>query len=357
LTTAADQGSLLRIRPADHLAFVTAVFVSLGASEEVAEQQALQLLEGDLRGHPSHGLRRLDILVQRVQNGVADPAAVPALEWVTPGVLTVDGRGGLGPPTAITAVMAMLDNVSERGIVMAAVRNANHLGMLAPYVEQMARRGAVGIAMTTSEALVHPWGGKVAMVGTNPLAIAVPNGSEPVVLDMATGQVSMGKVLDYAARGLPLPDGAAIDADGNPTNDALAARDGAISPFGGAKGYALAVVLELLVGILTRTDFGRDVRGTLDGDEPCNKGDVFIAIDLASMGASTEAAASYLEALRSMAPADGFGPVTIPGDRARRTRDQNWNDGVPIAAATWAMVSTLASRLDVPLPTPTRVGS
>ncbi len=343
---------MLRIEPEDHLAFGTAVFIALGASVVDARQQAGQLLEGDLRGHASHGLRRLDILAQRIENGVADTTAVPVLEWRTPGVLSVDGQRGLGPPTAFSTVAALLDRVEKSGIVIGAVRNANHLGMLAPYVEEMARRGAIGIAMTTSEALVHPWGGKVAMVGTNPLAIAIPTSEAPVVLDMATGQISMGKVLDHAARGVPLPVGAAIDADGNPTTDARAAMQGAISPFGGAKGYALAVVLELLVGALTNSSYGRDVRGTLDATEPCNKGDVFIAIDPSTFGASEDSASSYLQALRSMLPAQGFDAVTVPGDRARRIREENWRGGVPIASTTWNSATKIADRLGVPIPKP-----
>lgn len=350
MTAAGDGDSMLHMDPEDYLAFGTAVFVALGASAEGALQQAAQLREGDLRGHASHGLRRLDILVQRIENGVADTNAVPVLQWRSPGVLAVDGQRGLGPPIAFSTVAALMDRVGETGIVMAAVRNANHLGMLAPYVEEMARAGTIGIAMTTSEALVHPWGGKVAMVGTNPLAIAIPTSEAPVVLDMATGQVSMGKVLDHAARGLPLPEGAAIDADGNPTTDARAASQGAISPFGGPKGYALAVVLELLVGGLTHSGFGRDVRGTLDGTEPCNKGDVFIAIDTEVFGPIDESLSSYLQALRSMAPAHGFDAVTVPGDRARLTREENLRNGVPVASATWDSASKTGNRLGVPLP-------
>lgn len=352
MTAEVNSGSMLRIEPEDHLAFGASVFVALGASTVTARQQAAQLLEGDLRGHASHGLRRLDILVQRIENGVADTTAVPVLEWRTPGVLSVDGQGGLGPSIAFATVAALMDRVMDAGIVIGAVRNANHLGMLAPYVERMALGGIIGIAMTTSEALVHPWGGMVAMVGTNPLAIAIPTSDAPVVLDMATGEISMGKVLDHAARGVPLPVGAAIDAAGSPTTDAQAAIQGAISPFGGAKGYALAVVLELLVGGLTNSSYGRDVRGTLDGTEPCNKGDVFIAIDPSAFGAKKDSSSSYLQALRSMAPAEGFDAVTVPGDRARRTRDENWRSGVPIASATWKSATKIADRLGVPIPKP-----
>lgn len=360
--TGLDTARGTRLVPAEeHLAVTVEVLEALGAPARTAREQAELLLEADLRGHASHGLRRLDVLVQRVHNGVADLQAEPTLRWVTDGVLLVDGHGGLGPPTARRAVEALLDRVGRCGVAVAAIRGANHLGMLAPYVEMIAAAGAIGIGMTTSEALVHPWGGSVAMVGTNPLAIAVPTGAEPFVLDMATGQISRGKVLDHATRGVPLADGDAVDAHGVPTTDARAAVDGAISPFGGPKGYALGVALEVLVASLTGSALGRDVRGTLDVTDECNKGDVLVALDLATFGgggatggpggaggAGGAIAASldaFLADLRATPPAPGHDAVAVPGDRARTVRERHLRDGVPVAVATWARVQEIADEV------------
>lgn len=327
-----------------HRALSTQVLTALDVPLEAASAQAELLLEGDLRGHPSHGLRRLDMLVRRLRSGAVRAAASPTSRWSTPAVVLVDGDGGLGPPVARRAVAGLLERVPETGVALAAVRNANHLGMLAPYVESMADAGVVGVALTTSEALVHPWGGTRAMVGTNPLAVAVPvPGEEPVVLDMATGQVSRGKVLDHAARGLPLAPGDAVDADGVPTTDASAAVDGAISPFGGAKGYALGLVIEVLVATLTRTALGEDVRGTLDPTDPPTKGDLFIAIDPSAFGAGAAAVAPYLDALRATRPGPGHSRVLVPGDRARATRAAHLARGVPVARATWEQATQLAT--------------
>jgi len=335
---------LLRVPVEQHLALATGVLSGLGVPEVPAREQAELLLEGDLRGHASHGLRRLDMLAQRLRNGVVRASARPTTTWTTPSVLVVDGGAGLGPPTARRAVEELLGRVGETGVAVAAVRNANHLGMLAPYVESMASAGVVGIALTTSEALVHPWGGIRAMVGTNPLAVAVPvPGDHPVVLDMATGQVSRGKVLDHAARGLPLAPGDAVDADGVPTTDAAAAVDGAISPFGGPKGYALGLVLEVLVATLTRSALGEDVRGTLDPTDRATKGDVFIAIDPAAFGPGTAAIGAYLDDLRAAPPAAGHDRVLVPGDRARATRATNLAEGVPVSQVTWARAQEIAA--------------
>ena len=338
---------LLRVSVEEHLALSTHVLTGLGVPEAAAREQAELLLEGDLRGHASHGLRRLDMLAQRLRSGAVRASARPTSTWTTASVLVVDGDGGLGPPVARRAVEELLNKVAETGVAVAAVRNANHLGMLAPYVESMAAAGVIGLALTTSEALVHPWGGTRAMVGTNPLAVAVPvPGEDPVVLDMATGQVSRGKVLDHAARGLPLAPGDAVDSAGVPTTDATAAVDGAISPFGGPKGYALGLILEVLVATLTRTALGEDVRGTLDPTDPSTKGDLFIAMDPSAFGSGQASVAEYLGALRATPPASGHERVLLPGDRSRATRATNLVDGVPVSHVTWARAQQIAA--DVP---------
>jgi L-2-hydroxycarboxylate dehydrogenase (NAD+) len=335
---------LVRVSVEEHRALSTQVLTGLGVPEAQARDQAELLVEGDLRGHASHGIRRLDMLAQRLRSGAVHAAARPTSTWTTASVLVIDGDGGLGPPMARRAVAELVAKVAETGVAVAAVRNANHLGMLAPYVESMASAGVIGIALTTSEALVHPWGGTRAMVGTNPLAVAVPvPGEDPLVLDMATGQVSRGKVLDHAARGLPLATGDAVDADGVPTRDAAAAVDGAISPFGGPKGYALGLMLEVLVATLTRTALGHEVRGTLDPTDPSTKGDLFIAMDPTAFGAGAAPVAAYLKAVRATPTAPGHDRVLVPGDRARATRAANLADGVPVSEMTWTRARQIAA--------------
>lgn len=338
-----DADGVHRVPVDEHLGLSTEVLTGLGAPERAAREQAGMLLEGDLRGHASHGIRRLPVLAGRIGNGVLDPAAEPELRWTTDSVLTVDGRTGLGPPVAHRAVEALVERVPRTGVAVAAIRRAGHLGMLAPYVERLAEAGLAGLATTTSEALVHPWGAAPAMLGTNPIAAAIPTGGRPVVLDMATGQISRGKVLDHAARGEPLPEGAAVDAEGAPTTDATAALDGAITPVGGPKGYALSLVLELLVASLTGTALGREVRGTLDTTDPVTKGDLLIAFapGLFDVGRTQPSIAAFLDELRTLPPAPGHTRVQVPGDRAHDVRARNRFRGVPVDETTWAQVQGL----------------
>ena len=168
----------------------------------------------------------------------------------------------------------------ETGIAIAAIRNANHLGAIAFYADYVARQGLTIIALTISEALVHPYGGRKAMIGTNPVAIGVPATPEPLVLDMATSLVSMGKIHDHANRGAPIPEGWALDVNGNPTTDARAGLAGTMVPLGDAKGTALALMVELLAAGLTGANFASEASSFLDAEgPPPGTGQLLIAID------------------------------------------------------------------------------
>ncbi|WP_154792392.1 Ldh family oxidoreductase [Occultella kanbiaonis] len=320
---------------------VVQILVGEGATFADAAQQADVLVEGDLRGHPSHGVRRLAVLVGRMRNGLIRTGVAPRTTWISDAFLSVDGERGFGPVVAGVAIEAITRRAAESGVALAAVHNANHMGMLAPYVERIAAAGQIGIALTTSEALVHPWGSARPMVGTNPVGIAVPTESEPLVLDMSTAAVSMGKVLDHAATSRPIPLGWAVDRHGRPVTDPAEVSDGALSPFGGPKGYALGIALEVLVGTVTGTAFGPRKQGTLDVEHIATKGDIFVAISLDRIGRLPHL--SLVEAYLHDVRASGTGPdpVTVPGDRARATRAERLANGIPVNPQVWREVEQL----------------
>nr|WP_255520217.1 Ldh family oxidoreductase [Ramlibacter aurantiacus] len=324
------------------MAFATAVqaLQACGVPADAARTQAELLVEAELCERPSHGLMRLPRVLQRVRSGACDPAARGAGQWRGGSYLEVDGQNGLGPVVANAALDAIQPRARETGVALAAIRRNNHLGMLGWYAERVARAGQVLLALSTSEALVHPWGGRQALVGTNPIAIGVPVAPHPFVLDMATSRVSMGEIHDRAQRGQAIPGDWALDAAGDSTTDPVAAREGAIAPFGGAKGYALGLAFELLVTALTGAAIGRAVKGTLDATEPCNKGDLFLVMQPDSSAAASLSA--YLDEIRSCPPAHPDRPVLVPGDRARERRERRLAQGIELPATLWREIQAQA---------------
>lgn len=311
----------------------TNILSARGVPKASADLQIDLLLAAEVRGHSSHGILRLERLVERLDGAVASPTATGRHQARGEALLVVDGQQGLGPVVAEHALAELMRRVEHTGVAAAAIHSASHLGMLAFYAERMARAGYALLAMSVSEALVHPWGGREALVGTNPIAIGVPAQPEPLIFDMATSNVSAGKIIDHANRDIPIPLGWAIDRDGNPTTSPHEARMGALSPFGGGKGYGLAIALEALLGLLAGAEFGTEVRGTLDSDHPSTKADLFVLFDARSLDGGLLNA--YLNAVRESAPADAAAPVTVPGDRSRARAKIAEANGVDVPDELW----------------------
>jgi LDH2 family malate/lactate/ureidoglycolate dehydrogenase len=309
------------------------VLVALAVPEADAEVQADALVEADLRGFPSHGIQRLSVLAARIRNGVTAPVTRCTMRWLTDAAVAVDGGRGLGPVVAFTALAALQKRAKSTGVAIGLMTDCSHLGMLAPYVERVAGDGQICLALTTSEALVHPFGGHRALIGTNPLAVGIPSRPTPFVLDMATGKVSMGRILEHRHRGAPIPPGWAVDSAGRVTTDPVAVV--AISPFGGAKGFGLGLAFELLVAALTGSELGARIVGTLDTTEICNKGDVFMCLDPAVLGVDMwdNRFTAYLDEIRGGGQARG--DVRIPGERSRELRARRLVEGIPLASAVW----------------------
>lgn len=316
-----------------------AALIKAGVPDENARLQADLLVDAEARGLPSHGLLRLPRVIERIANGVSDPVTRGRITWRGSALAEVDGGNGLGPVVAVHALDAVSARAAEAtGVAVAAISSSNHLGMLAWYVRRVAQRGQLCLALTTSEALMHPYGGRTAMVGSNPIAVGVPASPQPLVFDMATALVSMGKIHDHANRGAQLQAGWALDCDGDPTVDPVRAMQGAIAPFGGAKGYGLGLAFEVLVTALTGAALGRDVAGTLDSVRPANKGDVFIVAE----SGSAQAISRYLDAVRESAPIDPAEPVRIPGDSSDARYAHALAAGIRLPAALWDEIVALS---------------
>jgi LDH2 family malate/lactate/ureidoglycolate dehydrogenase len=328
----------------DERAIIVHVLAGLGANERERSIQADVLTEADLRGHHSHGLQRLPVLAARIKNRLIRVDVDPDYAWTADSVLSVDGKDGLGPFVADSAHERAKTVLGERGIVAVAIRNSSHIGMIGYYCERRAREGFICIAMTESEALVHPHGGMKALVGTNPIAIGIPSDGTPFVFDMATSTSAIGKIYASKHRGEPIPLGWAIDAEGNPTTNPDAALKGSLTPAAGPKGYGLGISIGILAGLLPGAEIGRLVLGTLDTESRCTKGDFFLLLDpvaFAGGPALASRVAAYLDELRHSPPQKGSESVIVPGDRARKLREERLRSGIPLPKEVWLAAERL----------------
>jgi L-2-hydroxycarboxylate dehydrogenase (NAD+) len=332
------------VSPEDERKVIVDVLSRLGANQQECSIQADVLTEGDLRGHHSHGLQRLPVLAARIKKGLIRVNVDPAHTWTADSVLSVDGKDGLGTFVADSALNVAKSTLGQRGIVAVAIRNSSHLGMIGYYCEKKARESFVCIAMTVSEALVHPHGGTKALVGTNPIAIGIPGDPEPFVFDMATSTSAIGKILAAKHRGESIPAGWAVDASGNSTTVPEEALKGALTPAAGAKGYGLGIAIGILAGLLPGGEIGRLVLGTLDTEHRCTKGDFFLLLNPGAFAGGPALAsriAAYLDELRHSRPQVGCESVLVPGDRARQLREERMRSGIPLPREVWRAAERL----------------
>lgn len=285
------------------------------------------LVHADLRGHGSHGVTRIPIYLERIQKGAVKAKPDIRIERKASALLWVDGDNGPGPVVSLKAVDAAIDVAREQGVCAAVVAHSNHNGAGSFYAERAAAAGCLLLGMTNAPPSMAVHGGRQSVIGTNPITFgSLPAGDVPVLADMATSVVARGKIVEGAKRGETIPEGWALDAEGKPTTDARAAEKGVVLPLSGAKGSALAVMVEILVGVLSGGRFAGSL-GNLysDFETPQDIGHFFLLLDVAALmpAADYQTRLSALVAeLKASACADGFSEILMPGEiEARRAAD------------------------------------
>jgi len=331
--------------------FCSQVLVALGVVDNDAQAVAKGLVRADLRGVPSHGVMRLPVYARRLKAGAVNPKPT-----ITPvcdkGAMVVwDADNGLGIPTGIRAMQVACKRAEQYGVGWVGVRRSNHFGMACLHAEVAVDLGMIGIAMSNAPSNVAPWGGREPRMGTNPLGVGLPGIRQPpMMLDMATSIVARGKLMLAAAEGRPIPDGWALDARGRPTTDPHAGLDGSLLPFGGAKGAAIAQVIDALCGVITGASFLSAV-GTLDEDGRAQDlSHAFISLDPAVVDGDRGRYRldAFLEELRATAPAEGTDRVVLAGD-LEREREAAGND-VAVGPGVARTLIGLADQLGVVAP-------
>ena len=225
--------------------FASAIMQKNGLSKQKSDLFAESLIAADMRGITSHGVTRLKTYAYRLEAGLVDAHAETTIIKETPALILMDANNGLGVPAAMDAMKLCVEKAKTIGCCFAAVKGGNHFGMGEFFTDYAAQNGMIGIAMTNGPAALAPIGGKKAILGTNPLAVSVPSEKyRTVSLDMATSVVARGKVTLAKKNGKKIPEGWAIDKDGHSTTDPN--KVSCMLPFGGAKGYGIGLLIELM---------------------------------------------------------------------------------------------------------------
>ncbi len=305
-----------------------------------------------LRGTDSHGVARLPVYVERLRAGVLNARPRPTVLRRDGAVAAVDGDQGPGQVAGVFATDVSIELAREHGAGVAVVRRSAHFGAAAYYAMRAAEQGLVAMAMTNTEPLVIPYGGAEPALGTNPICLAAPSAGGVFNLDMATSQVAMNRVWNARDEGRPIPEGWGVDAEGLTTTDAAAVVSG--MPLGGYKGYGLALMVEVLCGVLAGAGVREGV-GELygDGTAPQDTGHFHLAIDPErTVGRDRFAAVleGLLTELRAIPPAPGFDEVLVAGDPEDRARAERERSGVPIEPALWGTLGALSEELGVSVP-------
>ena len=333
--------------------FATTVYAAAGMPETDARVVADTLVQADLWGHQSHGVLRLPWYLARLRSGVCAPVAAPTYVVDAGGLAVIDGGDAMGQVLTLRAMEDAIARAKAHGIAAVALRNSNHFGTALYYTLVAARAGCVAFLSTNASPAMAPWGGRRKTVGTNPWSWAAPAGKyPPMVLDIANTGVARGKIYLAKQKGLPIPEGWAIDADGAATTDPAAAIDGIILPMAGHKGYAIAAMMDMLSGVLTGSKFGTGVSGPYQTDRRSGAGQLMIVLDIARMQPLVEFNArmeQMIEELKSVPLAQGHDEIFYPGEIEARNETKNRRDGLLLPEDTLADLAKAASAMKVPL--------
>jgi len=304
------------------------VLVAADTSSENARPVAAALIAAELDGIATHGLARLPFYADQSARGKVAGRAVPKVEHPAKAVVRVDAGNGFAYPALDAGIAAALEVARDCGAAVLAVTRSHHCGILGHHAERIAREGLVSLFFSNTPAAIAPWGGRTALFGTDPIAFGCPRpNAPPLVVDAALSVAARGKIMVAATKGEPIPEGWALDADGNPTTGAMAALGGTLMAVGGSKGAALALAVELLAAGLTGANFGFQASSFFDskGDPP-GIGQLAILFDPRAFGGKGTVAHCE-ELLQAMLQQPG---VRLPGDRRLATRARLEAEGIAI---------------------------
>ena len=296
----------------------------------------------------------MPVYVARLERGLINPR--PCIRAIRKWGATclLDAGNALGHVAAVVGMKTAISVALRYGVGLVGVRNSNHFGMAAYYTMLAAERGLIGLALSNTAPAMAPLGGAVPMLGTNPISVAVPAGSQgAVVLDMSTSSVARGKVRMAALAGKRIPLDWGLDREGRPTDDPWAVLEGSLLPAAGAKGYALSLVVDILSGVWTGSAYGPAVRETTDLSGPTGVGHLLAALKVEALAERVrfvDEMERYCGSLKDCPRAPGVERIYLPGEIEAEQAAFNGQHGVPLSPEVWEELAALGGRLGVTLP-------
>lgn len=334
----------MKITAEKEKALVLNILVKLGLKKEDAEIVADATLDADLKGFTSHGIGRFPQYIKGIGNGNINVESDIIIEKETESTGLINGKSGFGQVIAHKAMELAIKKSKKTGIGAVGTYNSNHFGVTGFYSDLAIKNDVIGIVTANTEPAIAPLGGKVPIIGTNPIAIGIPTKDTYIAVDMATSASARGRLLEAKRKGEKIPGDIALDADGNPTTDPSKALEGSILPFGTHKGYALAFMIEIITGPLVNAAIGREVQGTANYNKKCTKGDFFVAIDpskFVELNEFKERTENFVKEIRDS------GNTFIPGDLEVQRIAENKKNGINIDDALYSELHDICNKIDM----------
>ncbi len=340
-----------RVAAPDLIQACQRILAKAGVPADQAAIIADVIVEGDLRGVQSHGVLRLPAYVHRVSAGTMSAATEVRIVRERGACVLMDAQHGFGQIAGVRAMNEAVARAREHGVGFVGVRHAGHFGVAAYYAMMALPHEMIGMVMANAAPSMAAWGGAAPVLGTNPICIAIPTGTEvDIVLDMASSVVARGKIRLAASKGEPIPLGWALDERGLPTDDPAAAMRGTLVPIGGPKGYGLALVVDILSGVLTASAFGPRVPSIHDTDAMVSAGFAVHALDIAAFADPRDFERdiqSLITDIRSSPRAPTCDRIYLPGEIEWLNRQERLEHGVPVPESLLRELDRLADELGV----------
>lgn len=344
---------MTRFSPEELRNLTVRLATAVGVRPEDAEIFAHALIDADLHGVSTHGISRLNIYLQRIEKGLIDPRAEITIKRNGGSVLALDAGNGLGQVQAVKALNMLLPLAKQNGVAAATIQNSQHFGALSYYCNRAADEGMILLAMTNCEPAMSPAGGYEAFFGTNPIAASFPTGkSFHVKIDLATSIIARGNIIAAQKKNQKIPEGWALDKEGNPTTDAQQALLGTVLTMAGHKGYALALMVEAFSGILSGAAIGSSIGSMYkDLDRKQDVGHFFCLFNIAAFIDPEEFRRRIdetIDRIKNSKKCPGVDEILIPGERSARNAKANAAAGVNVTPETIRELEQWCQRLCVP---------